>query len=560
MSKQTPSTKFTPQPQPEYSLKNEMIIKVYINNLPYEIDCDTGIQDVAWLALCACQLHGQSTYPVTNYIPIMARNKSGEILHPKLVLLQYRDKIGKEIDVKVRQKFPDGKRKKGAIEKMTEDEREWYFDAFLEGRFMQTVNMSFKPSAENIKKDYQYRIEFKFEIEEYLKPYFPDMKNVISCTMKETSRKGEYEGKIKVPFGSLVQSRIIYCSKDNDTWDRETTDFIKNDLTLEKTPKLLSPKERENYLRAKEDAIRAKEIKIKQDIINAERAKQEEHVRMINLREYMSQIPFSLEEIYDYTQHELTMSEQNLVEIFELLERNEYSIFRKLFEIFNDYCKFYDNNTVNNTYANPNDIILSIDGLAETNFLTTFFEGRDNLGGLAEEFHREYISRFEKDASEINFKEFIYIIIFLLNGIAQHKSVTITTEIEMIYQTHEEKLKSKSFKTLFKNNKVNKIINEHHEVLRDVFEKYGVKKEKTEMTEMDNIRVDKLYKDLAEKMKVKYEIINTDKALSENKVYDFFEFLRLIIDIAINLDENGNSVETSLERVIDYLKIVLIEK
>jgi hypothetical protein len=113
---------------------------------------------------------------------------------------------------------------------------------------------------------------------------------------------------------------------------------------------------------------------------------------------------------------------------------------------------------------------------------------------------------------------------------------------------------------LFKNNKVNKIINEHHEVLRDVFEKYGVKKEKTEMTEMDNIRVDKLYKDLAEKMKVKYEIINTDKALSENKVYDFFEFLRLIIDIAINLDENGNSVETSLERVIDYLKIVLIEK
>ena len=82
--------------------KKEIIIKVYINNKPYEIDCDTGIQDIAWLSLSACYLYGQETYPITTYLPIMARNKKGQELHPKLVILQNQQLIGEEITVKVK--------------------------------------------------------------------------------------------------------------------------------------------------------------------------------------------------------------------------------------------------------------------------------------------------------------------------------------------------------------------------------------------------------------------------------------------------------------------------
>ena len=41
---------------------------------------------------------------------------------------------------------------------MTKDEKEWYNDAFLEGRFMSNVHISFKPTAELRKEQNQYKI------------------------------------------------------------------------------------------------------------------------------------------------------------------------------------------------------------------------------------------------------------------------------------------------------------------------------------------------------------------------------------------------------------------
>ena len=79
-----------------------MIIKVFINNHPFEIDCDTGTQDIAWLCLSACYLYGKEAWPVTTYLPIIARNKKDEILHPKLVICRNKDLIGEEIKVRVK--------------------------------------------------------------------------------------------------------------------------------------------------------------------------------------------------------------------------------------------------------------------------------------------------------------------------------------------------------------------------------------------------------------------------------------------------------------------------
>ena len=141
------------------SQQSEIIIKVFIDNKPYEIDCDTGIQDVAWLALSACYLYGQETYPITTYLPIMAKNKQGQILHPKLVILQNRQLIGDEINIKVKRKF-------GTIgSELSPEEEDWYDNAFGQGRFMQTVSAYLKPVNE-IKRDNRFKLEYDFEMED----------------------------------------------------------------------------------------------------------------------------------------------------------------------------------------------------------------------------------------------------------------------------------------------------------------------------------------------------------------------------------------------------------
>ena len=88
----------------------------------------------------------------------------------------------------------------------------------------------------------------------------------------------------------------------------------------------------------------------------------------------MTQIPYTLEEVYQYVKEQLDMNEQDLVEIFELLERNEYFVFRKLFEIFFDYCQFYDKN-----------IDLTIDSVAVFNFLNLFYRRRKGVEKIGEE-------------------------------------------------------------------------------------------------------------------------------------------------------------------------------
>ena len=72
-------------------------------------------------------------------------------------------------------------------------------------------------------------------------------------------------------------------------------------------------------------------------------------------------------------------------------------------KFFFDYCQFYENN-----------IELTIDSIAVLNFLNLFYRNRKNVEKIGEEFENLYLSRLERDGTQIDFKEFIYIIIFLL--------------------------------------------------------------------------------------------------------------------------------------------------
>ena len=535
-----------------------MIITVKIGTHAFEIDCDTGTQDVAWLALCACNLHGQNTFPVTTYLPIMAKNQSGTILHPKLVIIKNLNLIGDIIYVDVRKKANE------VCSELTDEQKEWYNDAFLEGRFKMKVLLRFKPCVE-IRKDNRFKIEFDYELLSKLSFIFPEYNGgtISEEVIAKTRRNDLFEAEMKIPFGTLKPKRILFCNKDQDTFDKETSDFIKNEINFSCTPELLSESEKENYLRKKEDTIRDKELKIKENILNAEKEKREEEERFEQLKKYMTQIPFTLEEVYFYVKDQIDMNEQDLVEIFELLERNEYFIFRKLFEIFFNYCRFYDNNTN-----------LTVDATSVNNFFNLFFGGRKNVENIAEEFQNLYLSRLERDGTEIDFKEFIYIIIFLLYSIMIHKDINICTEISSITKTYETLLESESYRALYQNITIISILNSNYSFLKAIFNKYGIKKESNEASEMSEIQLFNFASDISKSLN--YDLVKMSKVdVKTTTKIDYFDFLRKLIAMALNLsakpekdEENNNSEfkkdveyiglteEKAVEKFVDELRKV----
>ena len=519
-----------------------MIITVVIENQSFEIDCDTGTQDVAWLALCACSLYGQTTYPITTYLPILAKNQSGTILPPKLVIVKNMEMIGEKIYVDVR------KKDKEVNSELTKQQKEWYYDAFLEGRFKMTVNVKLKPSGE-IRKDNKFKVVFNYQILPKIATFFPEYGKTIEVEMKSMSKgKKDYnfEGEIKIPFGTLKQSKILFCQKNSDEYDKETSDFSKNELTFFTNNEMLSDEDKESYLRKKEDLIKDKEIKIKQNIIDAEKEKKEEEERFEKLKRYMTQIPFTLEEVYQYVKEQIDMNDQDLVEIFELLERNEYYVFRKLFEIFFDYCQFYENNTE-----------LTIDSIAVLNFLNLFFRNNKNVEKIGEEFENLYISRLERDGTQIDFKEFIYIIIFLLYSLMIHSQINICHEIEKIPKKYEVLLEVESYKAMNKNKEIVATLNVYFKPLKRIFNRYGIRKDGSEPMEMTAEKFYNFFTDVSNMCKFDLIKLNKGDVRTEYSI-DIFDFLRKIVGMAINLtekpekeeEENNNNEE---KRDLEYI-------
>ena len=504
-----------------------MIITVIIENQSFEIDCDTGTQDVAWLSLCACNLYGQSTYPITTYLPIMAKNQVGTIIPPKTVIVKNMSMIGEKIYVEVRKKASE------VNSELTEAQKEWYYDAFLEGRFKMTVSVKLKPSGD-IRKDNKFKVVFSYEILPKIAMFFPQYGNTVEVEMKPVSKgKKDYhlEGEVKIPFGKLKQNKIIFCQKTADVYDKETSDFTKNELTYTTTNEILSDDDKEQYLRKKEELIRDKEIKIKQNIIDAEKEKRDQEERFEQLKKYMTQIPFTLEEVYQYVKDLIDMNEQDLVEIFELLERNEYFIYRKLFEIFFDYCQFYENNTD-----------LTVDSIAIQNFLNLFFGSNKNVNKIGEEFENLYLSRLERDGTQIDFREFIYIIIFLLYNLMIHNNINICHEFDNIPKKYAVLLNMEAFQAMNKNKEIVTLLNANFKGIKRIFNKYAIKKENNEPMEMTAEKFYNFFADVSNMCKYDLIRLNKGDVKTEHNI-DIFDFLRKIVGMALNLTEQPEKEE-----------------
>ena len=225
------------------------------------------------------------------------------------------------------------------------------------------------------------------------------------------------------------------------------------------------------------------------------------------------------------------MNDQDLVEIFELLERNEYFIFRKLFEIFFDYCQFYENNTE-----------LTIDSIAVLNFLNLFYRNRKNVEKIGEEFENLYLSRLERDGTQIDFKEFIYILIFLLYNLMIHSSINICNEIEYISKKYEALMERDSFYNLNKNKDVIAAINVHLKEIKNLFNRYAIKKEKVDPTDMTAEKFFTFVTDISNLCK--YDLVKLSRGdVKTDYNIDIFDFFRKIVGMAINLTEKTEDNE-----------------
>ena len=132
--------------------------------------------------------------------------------------------------------------------------------------------------------------------------------------------------------------------------------------------------------------------------------------------------------------------------------------------------------------------------------------------------------------------------------------IKITEEIQALYSTHEEIIKNKSYQDLYKNDKVSNILKENHLVLRNVFEKFGTKKEKTEITEMTVTQLLSFASTLSKKFQFNLGKMTEGDAKCEKNI-DFFDFMRIVVAMSTNLFD-ASSPEQSTEKLLGYIKSI----
>lgn len=360
----------------------------------------------------------------------------------------------------------------------------------------------------------------------------------MNLVLQEAS--GVFQITKQLPFGDFDISKIQYSDKDGNV--KETFDFIKNKLTIEKFPQPLLPHEKENAIKKKEEILKSKQNTLTLNIKQIEELKKSEHQRMNELEQFLASIPFTLDDIFEYTTKEIQDCEKDMIPVFAYMEKDEYAIFRKLYEIFNDYQKFYDDENSNNT--------LDIEGMI--NFFRNYFDySKDELSTVLMDFQKLYLSRIE-ESMEYNFMEFVYTILYLLFNIQIYKNIIIEAELKYICKVHVNKLQEKAFNAMYKDDGVVLILNLNADFLKKLFMRFSSKKFEN-YYEMSVNQFLSLAKEVSQKKGHDYFKMTQDSKFNDG--LNFFDFLERIVHIGIVIFENNDyDYQTKVESIITDLK------
>ncbi|OMJ83978.1 hypothetical protein SteCoe_14962 [Stentor coeruleus] len=241
-----------------------MRIKVSINSKTYEINCGTGIQDLAWLAMTAAYLYGKENYPRGFHQPTLLSTVNGRVTHPrKRINAALKD--GDEVIVTL----------KDPSQPQPKQHAKWYRKAYGDLRNIMKLVLQYSPRVDfssNNRNKASVIVKFIYTMYKELKNEFDEEKfpqnQTIELKQRDETRK-EFIAKIILPFGEIKQIKLyeIYPSQKESSEipePRELPPDEKNNLTCLPIPEPWSKNmqkqamilEEQEHKRREEEAVK----------------------------------------------------------------------------------------------------------------------------------------------------------------------------------------------------------------------------------------------------------------------------------------------------------------
>ena len=180
-----------------------MRVKVTINDRTYDINCGSGNQDLAWLAMSAAYLYGKEVYPRGCYQPTLLIKSESRPPHPRS-RISFALKDGEEVTVIL----------KDPAQPQPKKHVKWYKNAYGENRNKMKVEFRYSPKNINFNTGnrlnatlyfkYSYTM-FKELEDEFDSSLFPASKEL---ELKPDEKRENFTRKIYLPYGEMKKLKI----------------------------------------------------------------------------------------------------------------------------------------------------------------------------------------------------------------------------------------------------------------------------------------------------------------------------------------------------------------
>lgn len=301
--------------------------------------------------------------------------------------------------------------------------------------------------------------------------------------------------------------------------------------------------EREQIIREKEEAIKNKENELKSLINKIEEDKKKEEDRLQELQDFLYSIPFSLDDVYDATLTQIQGAEADLDPIFQSFNDNEFEYFRNLYEIFDNYSKYFNEDKDYGEFIDIN---------AVKHFFLTYidpeYRGGNEFDTIQKQFC-DFVNKYQN--TEFKFLDFMFCIISVLYYNNNLNSLDLMPyHINYIFNTFKSKQNEEIYLVLFKDDLVVTQFKSHLKFLVGLFNDLSDATSVSDYREISMETYSKMLHTLLNANK-QFDIIELRRGQIVESGLSFYAFLEKIVTMALlnvkDQDENFIKVSIILE-------------